>query len=191
MILLFNPTERLVSVVQDCSFPTTTTSLRIAMPSVLTYSTPSNGPRRLRAVLMRSGTSKGLFFRREDLPTDREDWAPLILAAMGSPDSYGRQLNGCGGGTSTQSKVAVVGRCEDSSIADIDYTFCQVGSNSATLDFSGYCRRRMTKRRLVRERLTLSPETRRRSGGRYLPRKNEELGRREVQGLSCSEQREG
>lgn len=94
---------------------------------------------RLRAVMMRSGTSKGLFFRREDLPSNREDWAPLILAAMGSPDPYSRQLDGMGGGTSTQSKVAVIGRCDNPSIADIDYTFIQVSINKAMVDYSGNC----------------------------------------------------
>ncbi|KAM0793009.1 hypothetical protein ACM66B_000502 [Microbotryomycetes sp. NB124-2] len=88
---------------------------------------------------MRSGTSKGLFFREQDLPASRDAWAPVILAAMGSPDPYQRQLNGCGGGTSTQSKVAVVGVCSDPEVADIDYTFIQVPVNKPVLDFSGNC----------------------------------------------------
>lgn len=107
------------------------------MPSLSTKH--HGGPLRLRAVLMRSGTSKGLFLRRNDLPASRDDWGPYILAAMGSPDPYNRQLNGVGGGTSTQSKVAVIGRCDDPAIADIDYTFIQVPVNGNQLDFSGNC----------------------------------------------------
>lgn len=79
---------------------------------------------RIRSVVMRAGTSKGLFFRREDLPEDREEWHEIITTAMGSPDAYLKQLNGMGGGVSTQSKVAVVGISSDPR-ADVDYTFIQ------------------------------------------------------------------
>lgn len=82
--------------------------------------------RRIRSVMMRAGTSKGLFFRQEDLPEDRELWHEIITTAMGSPDSYLKQLNGMGGGASTQSKVAVVGPSSDPR-ADVDYTFIQGG----------------------------------------------------------------
>jgi hypothetical protein len=78
----------------------------------------------LNAVVMRAGTSKGLFLRLEDLPARREDWTPIILAAMGSPDPYLKQLDGMGGGVSTQSKVAVVSRSSDPA-ADVDYLFIQ------------------------------------------------------------------
>jgi 2-methylaconitate cis-trans-isomerase PrpF len=73
---------------------------------------------------MRAGTSKGLFFRQEDLPEDRLLWDPILLAAMGSPDPNGRQLNGMGGGQSTQSKVAIVSVSEHPD-ADVDYLFAQ------------------------------------------------------------------
>ncbi|KAK4058202.1 hypothetical protein OIO90_000941 [Microbotryomycetes sp. JL221] len=96
-------------------------------------------PTRVRAVLMRSGTSKGLYFKREDLPPAQSDWVPYLLAAMGSPDPYQRQLDGLGGGTSTQSKVAVIAPCADKQIADIDYTFAQVSVQKASVDFSGNC----------------------------------------------------
>lgn len=79
---------------------------------------------RIRSVLMRAGTSKGLFFRLEDLPADKERWGPVILAVMGSPDPSNRQLDGLGGGQSTQSKVAVVSPSE-SPDADVDYLFIQ------------------------------------------------------------------
>jgi hypothetical protein len=71
----------------------------------------------LRAVLCRSGTSKGLFLRRSDLPPRLQDWTPIILSAVGSPDPYRRQLDGLGGGSSTTSKVAIVGPCEDRDVA--------------------------------------------------------------------------
>lgn len=73
---------------------------------------------------MRAGTSKGLFFRQQDLPQDRAEWQEIIATAMGSPDGYLKQLNGMGGGVSTQSKVAVVGPSDDPR-ADVDYTFIQ------------------------------------------------------------------
>jgi 2-methylaconitate cis-trans-isomerase PrpF len=73
---------------------------------------------------MRSGTSKGLFLRLSDLPRDRAAWGPIILNAMGSPDRYGRQLDGLGGGASTLSKVAVVSKSEVEGV-DVDYLFIQ------------------------------------------------------------------
>ena len=53
----------------------------------------------LPAVFMRGGTSRAVMFHARDLP-DRSEWDPIFLAAMGSPDPNGRQLNGMGGGIS-------------------------------------------------------------------------------------------
>ncbi len=93
---------------------------------------------RLRAVFMRGGTSKALMFRQVDLPPQREDWAPIFLAAMGSPDPNGRQLDGMGGGISSLSKVCVIG--PPSRIdADVDYTFAQVEIGKASVDYAGNC----------------------------------------------------
>ncbi|WP_269494253.1 2-methylaconitate cis-trans isomerase PrpF family protein [Castellaniella sp. S9] len=92
----------------------------------------------IRAVFMRGGTSKGLIFHREDLPARREDWDGLFLALMGSPDPYGRQLNGMGGGVSSVSKVCVVGPPSVPG-ADVDYTFGQVMVNEARVDYGGNC----------------------------------------------------
>lgn len=91
----------------------------------------------IRAAFVRGGTSKGLVFRREDLPA-RAEWDALFLSAMGSPDPTGRQLNGMGGGLSSLSKVCVV---EPSSHpdADVDYTFAQVQLKTATVDYAGNC----------------------------------------------------
>ena len=58
------------------------------------------------------------------MPEHRDQWKPILLGAMGSPDPYLRQLDGVGGGISTTSKVAVVGRSEDPR-ADVDYLFVQ------------------------------------------------------------------
>jgi 2-methylaconitate cis-trans-isomerase PrpF len=93
---------------------------------------------RLRAVFMRGGTSKGLVLHLRDLPAKREDWAPLFLALMGSPDIYGRQLNGMGGGVSSLSKICIVGPSTRPD-ADVDYTFAQVMVNEARVDYSGNC----------------------------------------------------
>ena len=61
--------------------------------------------RALPAAWIRGGTSKGLFVKRQHLPPEPD---ALLLAALGSPDPYGLQLNGVGGGISSTSKVAVI-----------------------------------------------------------------------------------
>ena len=78
----------------------------------------------LPAVFMRGGTSRAVMFHARDLP-DRAEWDPIFLAAMGSPDPNGRQLNGMGGGISSLSKVCILAP-SDRTDADIDYTFAQV-----------------------------------------------------------------
>jgi hypothetical protein len=78
----------------------------------------------IRSVLMRAGTSKGLFLHLSDLPADRAQWEDIILSCMGSPDADLKQLDGMGGGVSTQSKVAVVSPSDDPR-ADVDYLFIQ------------------------------------------------------------------
>src|SRR5262249_43262490 len=93
---------------------------------------------KLRAVFMRGGTSKAIMFRAADLPADRADWAPLFLAVLGSPDPYGRQLDGMGGGLSSLSKICVIGSPTRSD-ADVDYTFAQVSVTQALVDYSGNC----------------------------------------------------
>jgi len=89
------------------------------------------------AFFMRGGTSKALMFRAEDLP-DRALWDGIFTGAMGSPDSYGRQLNGMGGGISSLSKVCIVGR-SDRPDADVDYTFGQVLIDEGRVDYRGNC----------------------------------------------------
>src|SRR5437763_16973991 len=94
--------------------------------------------RSIPAAFIRGGTSKALVFHRRDLPADRAEWDGIFLKAMGTPDRYGRQLNGMGGGVSSLSKVCVVG---PSSVpgADVDYTFAQVQVQDAVVDYSGNC----------------------------------------------------
>ena len=92
----------------------------------------------LPAVFMRGGTSKGLFFHRRDLPAERAEWDALFLAALGSPDPYGRQLDGMGGGISSLSKVVVVSPSERPGV-DLDYLFGQVAVERARVDYRSNC----------------------------------------------------
>lgn len=94
--------------------------------------------RRIRAVFMRGGTSKGLIFHDRDLPPPGPSRDAVLLAAMGSPDPDMRQLNGMGGGVSSLSKVCIVGPSTHPQ-ADVDYTFGQVGIDTAVIDYGGNC----------------------------------------------------
>ncbi|TKA83138.1 hypothetical protein B0A55_00877 [Friedmanniomyces simplex] len=87
---------------------------------------------------MRGGTSNGLLIHRKDLPKDEKEWQPILASAMGSPDNYGRQLNGMGSGISSTSKVVVVSTSTRQD-ADVDYTFVQVGIKDGSLDTAGNC----------------------------------------------------
>jgi 2-methylaconitate cis-trans-isomerase PrpF len=93
---------------------------------------------KLPAVFMRGGTSNAVVFHAKDLPRDRAQWDEIFLAAIGSPDPYGRQLDGMGGGVSSVSKVCVVGPSSRPD-ADIDYTFAQVQVKKAEVDYSANC----------------------------------------------------
>ncbi|MGH8618665.1 MAG: 2-methylaconitate cis-trans isomerase PrpF family protein [Burkholderiales bacterium] len=93
---------------------------------------------RLPAVFMRGGTSNAIVFKARDLPADRALWDEIFLAAIGSPDPYGRQLDGMGGGVSSLSKVCIIGPPSRPD-ADIDYTFAQVQVKDAKVDYSGNC----------------------------------------------------
>lgn len=87
---------------------------------------------------MRGGTSRGLFLRRSDIPADIALQDRLILAAFGSPDPYGRQIDGLGGATSTTNKAAIIGpRAGEPNT--VDYTFCQASITDALVDRKGNC----------------------------------------------------
>src|SRR5215831_8810656 len=91
----------------------------------------------LPAVFMRGGTSRAVMFHARDLPP-RHGWDPIFLAAMGSPDPNGRQLNGMGGGISSLSKVCILAP-SDRADADIDYTFAQVQIRDPRVDYRSNC----------------------------------------------------
>ena len=98
----------------------------------------SNKDQRIAAVLMRGGTSKGLFFHAKDLPGDSYDRDRILLSAIGSPDPYGKQIDGLGAATSSTSKVAVI-RPSQRDTADIDYLFGHVAIEQGVIDYSGNC----------------------------------------------------
>jgi 4-oxalomesaconate tautomerase len=89
----------------------------------------------IRCSLMRGGSSKGLYFRREDLPADEALRDRVLVAAMGS-DS--RQIDGAGGAHPLTSKVAIVSRSE-SKDADVDYLFVQVVVGEGRVDTTPNC----------------------------------------------------
>ena len=106
---------------------------------------------KIPAVFMRGGTSNAVVFHAHDLPRDRAQWDEIFLAAIGSPDPYGRQLDGMGGGVSSLSKVCVVGPPSRPD-ADIDYTFAQVQVKEAKVDYSGQLRQHVLGDGAVRGR---------------------------------------
>ncbi len=95
-------------------------------------------PLRIRASYMRGGTSKGVFFVAADLPEDPDVRDRLLLRVIGSPDPYGKQIDGMGGATSSTSKVIVVWPSKRPGI-DIDYQFGQVAIDRPLIDWSGNC----------------------------------------------------
>ncbi|MBY0331858.1 MAG: PrpF family protein [Acetobacteraceae bacterium] len=90
------------------------------------------------AVFMRGGSSKGVFLHARDVPGDRAALDPLLLAVLGSPDPYGRQLDGMGGGISSLSKAVIIGPPTRAD-ADVDYTFAQVAVDRPVVDWKGNC----------------------------------------------------
>jgi 2-methylaconitate cis-trans-isomerase PrpF len=90
------------------------------------------------AVFMRGGTSKGLFFRAEDLPSDPAGRERFLLRATGSPDPNGRQLDGMGGGISSLSKVMIVSRSGREGV-DVDYDFGQIAIGEPVIDRVANC----------------------------------------------------
>ena len=92
--------------------------------------------RAIPAMVMRGGSSKGLYFLADDLPTDDAARDTLLLAAMGSPDA--RQIDGLGGAHPLTSKVAIVSPSSDDQ-ADIDYLFLQVYVDEAIVSDGQNC----------------------------------------------------
>jgi 2-methylaconitate cis-trans-isomerase PrpF len=94
--------------------------------------------KRIPTVLMRGGTSKGLFFNENHLPGNIEARNRLILATFGSPDPNKRQIDGIGGGVSTTSKVAIISPSNKPEY-DVEYNFGQVSIDRPIVDFKGNC----------------------------------------------------
>ncbi|MCU0559750.1 MAG: hypothetical protein MUD16_06090 [Desulfobacterales bacterium] len=90
------------------------------------------------AVLMRGGTSKGLFFQRDHLPAAPAVRDRVILAAYGSPDPYRRQMNGIGGAISQSSKTAIIRPSQDPAY-DVEYHFGQVSIDRPIVEYNGNC----------------------------------------------------
>lgn len=93
---------------------------------------------KFRALLMRGGTSRALFFEQSELPVDPKARDRVILAALGSPDPYRKQIDGVGGATSSTSKVAILARPAQDS-ADINFTFGQVRIEVPIVEYCGNC----------------------------------------------------
>ncbi len=97
---------------------------------------------KIPATYMRGGTSKGVFFRLEDLPEAARVPGPardaLLLRVIGSPDPYGKQIDGMGGATSSTSKTVILARSTRPD-HDVDYLFGQVSIDKPFVDWSGNC----------------------------------------------------
>jgi probable AcnD-accessory protein PrpF len=97
---------------------------------------------RIPATYMRGGTSKGVFFRLQDLPEAAQVPGAardaLLLRVIGSPDPYGKQIDGMGGATSSTSKTVILSKSSKAD-HDVDYLFGQVSIDTAFVDWSGNC----------------------------------------------------
>ena len=97
---------------------------------------------KIPATYMRGGTSKGVFFRLQDLPERAQQPGPardaLLLRVIGSPDPYGKQIDGMGAATSSTSKTVILSRSTRAN-HDVDYLFGQVAIDKAFVDWSGNC----------------------------------------------------
>lgn len=97
---------------------------------------------KIPATYMRGGTSKGVFFRLQDLPEAAQQPGvardKLLMRVIGSPDPYGKQIDGMGGATSSTSKTVIVAKSTKPG-HDVDYLFGQVAIDRAFVDWSGNC----------------------------------------------------
>jgi len=97
---------------------------------------------KIPATYMRGGTSKGVFFRLQDLPEAAQVPGAardaLLMRVIGSPDPYGKQIDGMGGATSSTSKTVIISKSSRPD-HDVDYLFGQVSIDTAFVDWSGNC----------------------------------------------------
>lgn len=102
----------------------------------------SHQQRRIPATYMRGGTSKGVFFRLEDLPPEAQQPGAardaLLMRVIGSPDPYAQHIDGMGGATSSTSKCVIVSPSSRPG-HDVDYLYGQVAIGEAFVDWSGNC----------------------------------------------------
>lgn len=109
----------------------------------MTQSPPLHAPQlRIPATYMRGGTSKGVFFRLDDLPEAARVPGPardaLLMRVIGSPDPYGKHTDGMGGATSSTSKCVIIAKSSKPD-HDVDYLYGQVSIDTAFVDWSGNC----------------------------------------------------
>ncbi|MBX3641780.1 MAG: 2-methylaconitate cis-trans isomerase PrpF [Rubrivivax sp.] len=93
---------------------------------------------RIPAVYMRGGTSKGVFFVASDLPSDPKERDRILMRVIGSPDRYGKHIDGMGGATSSTSKVVILSKSTRSD-CDVDYLFGAVAIDAPVIDWTGNC----------------------------------------------------
>ena len=97
---------------------------------------------KIPATYMRGGTSKGVFFRLEDLPVQcqvpGEARDKLFMRVIGSPDPYSAHIDGMGGATSSTSKCVILSKSSQPG-HDVDYLYGQVSIDKAFVDWSGNC----------------------------------------------------
>lgn len=97
---------------------------------------------RIPATYMRGGTSKGVFFRLDDLPPVAQVPGPardaLLMRVIGSPDPYAKHTDGMGGATSSTSKCVIIAKSSRPD-HDVDYLYGQVSIDTAFVDWSGNC----------------------------------------------------
>lgn len=97
---------------------------------------------KIPATYMRGGTSKGVFFKLEDLPPAAQQPGKirdqLLLRVIGSPDPYGKQIDGMGGASSSTSKTVILSKSQQPD-HDVDYLFGQVAIDRPFVDWSGNC----------------------------------------------------
>ena len=103
----------------------------------------SNSPQiKIPATYLRGGTSKGVFFKLQDLPAPAQQPGAvrdaILLRVLGSPDPYGKQIDGLGNASSSTSKVVILSRSTRAG-HDVDYLFGQVSIDQPFVDWSGNC----------------------------------------------------
>ncbi len=110
---------------------------------------------KIPATCMRGGTSKGVFFRLQDLPEVAQRPGPardaLLLRVIGSPDPYGKQIDGMGGATSSTSKAVILSRSSRPG-HDVDYLFGQVAIDQRLRRLERQLRQPFRRRRALRDR---------------------------------------